>query len=76
MKTKHLYAVKMYPNVDTAEVLASLHRQLVTNPSPLGLSPDTVEWWAGSPRILESRKCTWSVAVQWQQKYEYASDAI
>ena len=33
---------KMYPNVDTEEGLASAHRRLQSNPSPLGLSPDTV----------------------------------
>ena len=33
---------KMYPNVDTEEGLQSVHRRLQTNPSPLGLSPDTI----------------------------------
>ena len=32
----------MYPCVDTEEGLNSVHRQLQTNPSPLGLSPDMV----------------------------------
>ena len=35
-------AMKMYPNVDTEEGLSSVHRRLQNNPSPLGLSPDTV----------------------------------
>ena len=33
---------KMYPNVDTEEGLQSVHRRLQTNPSPLGMSPDTI----------------------------------
>ena len=32
----------MYPNVDTEGALDSVHRRLQTNPSPLGMSPDTV----------------------------------
>jgi hypothetical protein len=35
-------AVQMYPNVDTEGALDSVHRRLQTNPSPLGLSPDSV----------------------------------
>ena len=35
-------ATEMYPNVDIEEGLSSVHRRLQNNPSPLGLSPDTV----------------------------------
>ena len=46
-------AVKMYPNVDTEEGLSSVHRRLQTNPSPLGLSPDTSdsEWVENLPEV-------------------------
>ena len=33
---------KMYPNVPPEEGLASIERRLQTNPSPLGLSPETI----------------------------------
>ena len=33
---------KLYPNVDVEEGLESVKRRLQTNPSPLGISPDTI----------------------------------
>ena len=33
---------RLYPNVDVEEGLQSIHRKLQTNPSPLGMSPETI----------------------------------
>ena len=33
---------KMYPSVDTQEAVQSVERRLQTNPSPLGIPPDTI----------------------------------
>ena len=33
---------RLYPNVDVEEGLQSIHRRLQTNPSPLGMSPETI----------------------------------
>ena len=54
-------AVQMYPNVDTEGALDSVHRRLQTNPSPLGLSPDSV--------ISGLRICLRCNCVQFKEKY-------
>ena len=54
-------ATNMYPNVDTEEALSSVHRRLQTNPSPLGLSPDTV--------VSGLRICLRCNCVQFRNKF-------
>ena len=51
----------MYPCVDTEEGLASVHRRLQTNPSPLGLSPDMV--------VRGFRICLTCNCVQFRDKF-------
>ena len=52
---------EMYPNVDTNGGLNSVHRRLQTNPSPLGLSPDTV--------VKGLRICLRCNCVQFKDKF-------
>ena len=52
---------KMYPNVPPEEGLASIERRLQTNPSPLGLSPETI---VSGLRIFLRCNC-----VQFQDMY-------
>ena len=52
---------KMYPNVDTEVALASTHRRLQTNPSTLGLSPDTI--------VRGLRICLRCNCLQFKDKY-------
>ena len=52
---------KMYPNVPPEEGLTSIERRLQTNPSPLGLSPETI--------VSGLRICLRCNCVQFQDKY-------
>ena len=52
---------KMYPNVDVEEALSSIERRLQTNPSPLGLSPETI--------VAGLRICMRCNCVQFKDKF-------
>ena len=54
-------ATNMYPNVDTEQGLSSVYRRLQTDPSPLGLSPDTV--------VSGLRICLRCNCVQFKNKF-------
>ena len=52
---------KLYPNVDIEEGLESVKRRLQNNPSPLGLSPDTI--------VSGLRICMRCNCVQFKDKF-------
>ena len=52
---------KLYPNVDVEEGLESIRRRLQTNPSPLGMSPDTI--------VSGLRICMRCNCVQFKDKF-------
>ena len=52
---------KMYPNVDIEEGLSSVKRRLEVNPSPLGISPDTI--------VSGLRICLRCNCVQFKDKF-------
>ena len=51
----------MYPSVDTEEAVESVKRRLQTNPSPLGISPDTI--------VKGLRICLECNSVQFKDKF-------